>query len=297
MYVQIHMSDAQKRIALAVLFAAGIVSVALFMREGKSPTQQATDTVAVVTQAPERQAIAVIDENDDGVPDWQEALQITEPITVTGNPTAAYVPPETLTEQFALEFFEDMVRANNYGDFGDTPEELVAGASQSLTSQAYDTLLSSADMKTDSDNSPEALTLYGERVAQIMSEKQDPNPDSEAVILERALRLESAAELAKLDSKIEIYTYVLEETKALTAPNSVAKQHLDLLNSYQAMLSDIVAMRNAFNDPMLALLRMKRYEDDTSGLLLAIQNLYTSLQREGAVWGENSAVSALINLE
>jgi len=292
------MTGAQKRIAIAVIFAAGIISTALFLRSDRqAPTTTPTETVAVVRSAPERKAILEEDSNNDGVPDWQEALQKTEPLQVTGEADENYTPPDTLTEQFALDFFENMVRAENYGDFGDSPDELVASAGNNLEQEAYDVLLDTRDIIVTEDNSKQALTVYGESIARIIITAPATEEGNEAAILERALRNQNPDELAKLDSKLEAYRYMLEQTLATPVPSSITKQHLDLANTYKALITDIEAMQDAFADPMMALLRMKRYQDDADGLYASIANLYNALINRGISWPENSVVFSVISID
>lgn len=290
------MSDGQKRIAAAVIFAAGLISVALFMRVESTAPTDATAAVAVAP-APERSPIVVRDSNNDGVPDWQESLQTSEPVTIEATTETTYEPPDTLTEEFALEFFEKMVRAENYGDFGDSPEELVANAGNTLADKAYDTFLGDKDIVIDRDNSKEAMARYGESVAAVIISAPDGSSENEASILERALRNQDPGELEKLETKLVAYQYMLEESKKIAVPSLVKKQHLDLLNTYQALIADLEAMRYAFDDPMMALLRMKRYQDDADGLYASIANVYTVLVNRGAVWSEESIVYSVISLE
>lgn len=290
------MSSEQKRIAGALILGAAVIAGALFIRSGSSATQPSADATILVTAAPERIAIPELDKNGDGVPDWQEALQTTEPLNL-GDSDIDYEPPDTLTEQFAIEFFEGMVRAENYGSFGDTPEELVTSASNRLAQSAYDTLLSEKDIIIKEDSSNEYLTMYGESIARIIQTSPRSINENEAVILERALREQDAAELKQLDEKINAYKFMLEETKKIPAPRLAVKEHLDLLNSYQAMLSDITAMQNSFNDPMATLMRVKRYQDDASGLYISVVNLFTKLLKSGARWEANSVVFTLIGIE
>ncbi|MFT5849374.1 MAG: hypothetical protein ACI9H6_000181 [Patiriisocius sp.] len=291
------MSGSQKRISGAVLASAALIAVTLFITTEKQATQQSAENVAVVTVVPERKAIATADKNQDGVPDWQEALVVTEALSLEETlPSAEYITPETLTEQFALEFFQDVVRAENYGAFGATNEEILANAGDQFGSEALDTLLNASDITVSSDTSVLALSHYGEEVAAITARYPSNNAGNEAVILETALREQNEASLEALDSRIVAYTGILTDTQALPVPASMQKEHLDLLNSYQAILSDITAMRQAFSDPMLALLRMKRYEDDTLGLTVSIINVYTKLIADGAVWDQDSVVFTLIGV-
>ena len=283
------MSESQKRISGALLAGAALIAGALLMRSNAGTHTATLQDAVVVTAAPERKAITTTDENGDGIPDWQEALLITETLDIAST-TTNFEEPDTLTEKFALDFFQDMVRAENYGAFGDTPEELVLSASNKLAAQAVDVLLDTNDILTSPDNSPEALSAYGEAVARITTLYSDPSGENEAVVLERALRDQNPAELVALDSKIEVYKNILQDTKALAAPTSIQKEHLNLLNSYQAVLTDIQAMRNAFTDPMLTLLRMKRYQGDAEGLNTSFSRIFAKLQTAGATWETGSPV-------
>lgn len=287
------MSRSQKKISGALLIGAALIAGALLVRSYTNDGTVTTQDTVVVAAAPQRTAIRVTDTNNDGVPDWQESLLVTGALDMAST-TGDFKEPETLTEKFALSFFQDMVRAENYGAFGDTPEELVLEASNTLAAQAVDVLFTTQDIIVSSDNSPEALSAYGEAVARITTLYPDPSEENAAVILARALRNQSPAELTALDTKIAAFTNILRDTKELTVPTSLQREHLNVLNSYQAVLTDIQAMRNAFTDPMLSLLRMKRYEDDNIGMAISLQNLYQKLVSNGATWDEKSVVTPFL---
>jgi len=287
------MSGAQKRISAAVIFAAALICVALFLRADNSTPSQA-QVVAIVSAAPERNVIAVEDQNGDGVPDWQEALQVTEALAITGEADEHYKAPETLTEQFALEFFQDMVRAENYGAFGDSPDELVASAASTLAGSATDELFAIEDITVTTNTSKETLAVYGEQMAHILFTYSEETAENEADILLQALRNQNKEDLKKLDKKIITYGQYVEETKKVLVPRNLTREHLNVLNSYQALLSDIIAMRNAFDDPMLTLLRMKRYQEDAQGLYASLNILYQKLIDQGATWEPGSAAYSLM---
>ncbi len=293
-----YISHSQKRIIGAILFGTAVIAVALVVK--REPTKLRDITVVngeaiVVTAAPDRQAIPIADTNSDGVPDWQESLQATEALALSST-TETFIAPETLTDQFALEFFEQMVRNENYGEFGKSPEEFVATFSDSLAKEAVDKVIAPNQIVTTNDNSPTTLARYGEAIARVILAHDDTVRENEAVILERALRDNNPEELKKLDGKIDVYTQILNETLSITAPSSVANEHLLLVNAYQAILSDLYAMRDAFNDPMLALLRMKRYQDDASMLATAIAGVANKLISGGASWSPESPMFKIISI-
>lgn len=300
LYIHIYMyiSSSQKRIIGAILLGTTIISTALIIKGEPETLAEVTvvnGEAIVVTAAPDRNPIPIADSNGDGVPDWQEALQVTDALEIRDT-TTTFIPPETLTDQFALEFFEQMVRNQNYGEFGKSPEELVATFSTSLANEAVDEVIGLDRIVTSGDNSPEALAAYGEAVARVILAHDDPSNENEAVILERALRDNNPDELAKLDGKIAVYSSLLKETLVIPAPNSVSREHLILVNAYQAILTDLYAMRDAFADPMLALLRMKRYQEDATTLATAITAIATKLVAGGATWPPSSPVFQIISI-
>lgn len=289
----------QKRLILAILASTAIIATALMLRADDTSVKNSTNTAAnndiVVTTASNRMSIPIADSNNDGVPDWQEALQQTEAIEVSGTPDENFLPPDTLTDQFALEFFEQMVRNENYGEFGTSPDVMVAEFSNSLAREVVDTVIGREGIIITNDNSPAALERYGESIALIILTNSDTLGENEAVILERALRDQNEAELQKLDIKKAVYIKLLKQSLQVPVPSTVATEHLLLINALQALLADITAMRNAFTDPMLTLLRMKRYQDDAAGLYIAITTLFTVLSDSGATWQANSPVFKLIS--
>jgi len=181
------MSKSQKRISGALLAGAALIAGALLIRSYSNTDNVSIKEAVVVVEAPQRSAIKVTDQNGDGVPDWQEALLVSGSLEIAST-TTNFKEPETLTEKFALDFFQDMVRAENYGAFGDTPEELVLEASNELAAHAVDVLFEPSDILTSPNNSLQSLSSYGELVARITTLYVDPSGENEAVVLERALR-------------------------------------------------------------------------------------------------------------
>ncbi len=64
---------------------------------------------------------------------------------------------------------------------------------------------------------------------------------------------------------------------AIPVPRPLLKEHLDLINTYEAVYQDIEAMTLSLEDPVVALLRIRRYAEDALGLRLALENMYDAL--------------------
>jgi len=290
----------QRRIIGAFLVGSALVLFTLLIRPTTAPAVTSGNEIIspVVVADFENRPITIIDSNGDGVPDWEESLQRNSgTLQRDSSITSAYEAPETLTDQFALDLFERMVNGQVYGDFSSTPEEIVAQSSDQLLAQAVDTLITVDDITISNNNSAAALISYGEQVAVIINTYKETSGENEAQILERALATENPAELQKLDAKITTYQNYLKYTQALAVPSSVAAEHLLLINSYLATLNNIIAMRNAFTDPILALVRLKRYQEDADVLFIALIDTYTKLIAGGARWPAGSAVHNVISIQ
>ena len=259
---------------IGVALVVGAYILATFGETNGPQIQDATNAV-VVAPAPERQYIPTQDSDGDGLRDWEEAL-VRDNGTISLTEESEYVPPETLTEQFGIAFLQDTIRAKGYGAFGDSDEVVVQKAVDSLAEQTADTLYTTDDLTITADNSTESIMRYGNRVAMIIIENST-DAENEAVIMQNALTLNDPTMLEDLEPIANTYRTMRDEMLAMEVPSNLAREHLDLLNIFQAILTDVEAMQQAFSDPLLTMMRMKRYPDDAAGLFFALQNMYLAL--------------------
>lgn len=256
---------------------------------------EASSNAVQVTRPLQRPYIDVTDTDGNGIPDWQETLQRSEPLTVP-NATSSYEAPETLTGRFALEFFEQYVRSEQYGEFGASPEELVANSGDILAEQAMDQPITRSQIQIQTDTSVSALAQYGEQIASIINTHSRTDTEPELEIIDRAVRTNDSSELEKLDPIIEVYENILADTLELAVPQSYVTEHLILVNAYQAIRNDIIAMRATFTDPLRSLIRLQRYQDDATALNIGITRLYEQLLADGVSWDQDSSVFELIEI-
>lgn len=289
------------RVVGAFLVGSALVLTAYtFSDFGKKNNARNSGTdprVAVVTaQAPERNYIPVADSNNDGIPDWQEILDGTEPIALDPA-TVDYEEPSTLTDQFARTFFEGYVRDKGYGEFGSSPEEIVANTSVNLQNQALDRLYTFDDIVIGTGNTVEDLKQYGNAIALVNLQNRIPvSTRNEIDIVDEAVASSNADVLQELDVIIESYTNIHDGVKNSAVPPRIAKEHLDYLNALNAVRNDITGMKQAFTDPLYALLRVKRYQDDVAGFYQTILNLQNAILDAGVVYSpDDPAVQVIIN--
>ena len=249
------------------------------------PKQQAA---AKASEPEPRVAITVLDENQNGIEDWRDEFITTEPIVITeSESTVEYEPPTTLTGQLGVNFFQDYFEAKSNGPFGRADEEIINNTIEVLEAQtAYD-LYDTPDITimpaaTDAD-----ILTYANTIALAITNNNIDNIEDELTILKKILedRQPSPADISKLQAIASAYQSMRDQTLATPVPSFLAKAHLDLINSYHAIYNDIEAMVISVEDPALALMRLKRYEDDATALSYALQNMYDGLLPYAALLG------------
>jgi hypothetical protein len=284
------MVDSQKRIAGAFLVGAILVSMAFVIRgnnASRALVQEGTVSIAPRTYIP------IQDDNNDGIPNWQDELTGPEFIEI---PTASstYVEPTTVTGKFAVSFFEKFLRTKVYGVFGGTKEELVANASQELAEKSKDILFTSDDLTVFSSNNTQALLTYSNHVANIIL-AHPTKSESEALILQDALKYDKPEKLEELKPIAQAYTDMVKAMLETPVPSSYVDEHLNLTNAMNAVREDIIGMQKVNEDALYTLVRMKRYEDDVLGLSNTLTTLFDTLYlTDGVRWNEGDKVLLLM---
>ncbi len=280
-----------KPIWAALAVGLVLIAFALFVQKaGTLPDQNGQ--LAVVTSAPERSYVPVVDEDRDGIPDWQQALVRTE-LIATSSLQGEEWNPTTLTEQFSVAFFEEVVSNETYGPLSDTNDEIVTAATEALVQQAVDPLFTAKDITVAGASDTESLRFYGNALADILL-KHPYTGASEMVVLQNALRANNPALLAELAPIENAYRAMVVDMRLLPVPEAYATEHLNLLNSYFAIANDISAMQGVFTDPILAMLRVKRYENDVFGMTQSLISVSNKLVSAGVVYGSEDSMSKLL---
>lgn len=284
------MVDSRTRIAGA--FLIGGTMVILSFIAGNKPHADANGSLAAVT-VPRREHLQTADDDHDGVPNWQEALQNIDPL-ILSKATSTYEAPKTITGKFALQFFEDVIRSKNYGAFGESQEELITRATQELADKATDELFTKKDITTTDLQSPEVLKAYGNHIASIAL-SQKSGEENEAIILQDTVRYNHRERLADLDPIAASYVEMVKLMLETPVPEKYVTQHLNVLNAYNAVREDIHGMQKLYEDPLYTFIRVKRYEDDVRGMSNAVLDLFNTLYLNDNIrWGEQEPASMLV---
>ncbi len=269
----------------ALLCAFFIIGLALYVR---SHEDGGAEGGVIALPAPDRTSLAVPDSDGDGIPDWQNELvkNIIASVSTTSalyDTNATYTPPTTFTGRFAEEFFKDYLVRKGSGETFEDPSALVENAVNSIEASTGASKHSRLDINLISDSETE-VREYANALGAIILAHPTGSTANEAVIFSKALQEQNPGGLDALKPRKEAYEAILRETLLVPVPEPLISTHLDILNAYEAIILDIEAMELAFDDPLLALARLKKYPDDAEAFVRAFKELSSYVTSRGIVY-------------
>ncbi len=236
--------------------------------------------------APIRAAIPVEDTDNNGIEDWRDIFSVAEPVVI-GAPAASYTPPTTVTGRLGVNLFEEFVRAKNYGPFGRTQEEVVTDTVRELARETEQVLYGLNDISILNTWNDTDIKNYANVMGGSILQNSDANLDNELVILTDVIANKNGERIKELSLIAGFYKNMRDQALSTPVPSIFAKEHLDLINVYEALYQDIIAMTTSLEDPAVTLLRIRRYQDDALGLELALQNMYRALEPHAGLFSTN----------
>ena len=255
-----------------------------------TPTPQQGRLEAQAPQQLEaRAALAVTDVDNNGLEDWRDQFVESSPITIIADADDSYTPPDTLTGQVGVAFLQNIITAEGQGSFGRTQEQIIAETIEKISVYGTDTIFDVRNITISQDTSNEAIRAYGNAMADAIVDNSVPGLRNELLILRDVVNEQSEQGAGELNTISKVYADTRDEMIALPVPAQFVKEHLDLINVFHALSNDIKTMSAALDDPMLSLVRLKRYEEDAQGLALALQNFYLALEPYAAAFEQNDS--------
>lgn len=294
------------RVGGALLIGAALIGGAFYIEHhGIANSQAATSPALVVANDTVRSVQTSTDTDGDGIPDWEEELQGSDPLTFTTfasstNPETieeAYIPPTTVTGKFSEVFLEDMIRAGAGREMTEEEKnQLVQRAAQTIKNEIKDTLYTQAQMRVAPSDDLTSLREYGNTVSTII-EKHPAPKEHELAILQRAFQQEDPSILEGLAPIEQGYASMIADMLQVEVPRTLLKEHTDLVNAMSMIREDIGSMQLAFEDPIPALLRTQRYEEDVRGLAYVLINISAALKSRGIIYTSDEPGAFLSNLK
>lgn len=283
--------DAKSKSRILGAFVVGFAIVALtytINSLSRPMTIPSNVQSAAATKAPMRVFVETQDKDNNGLEDWQEEFVKSSPIIISSS-SDDYVLPDTLTGQVGINFFQGFVSSKAAEGMGRSKEQVIADTIESVKPYGSDKIFTVSDITISKDSSPEALRTYANAAAEAIMVNSVPGIENELLLLREVLSTQDAGKLEDLKTLAKVYRGTFNDTLKIPVPQKLAKEHLDLINVYNALANDIDAMTKSTEDPMLSLVRIKRYSQDVEGLSLALKNLYTSLEPYASVFNKDDS--------
>ncbi len=268
--------------------AVGIVIIlgALNVSSAKSNTLSGS---VIVAAAPERGYIESKDSDGDGVKDWEEDLGVhfTE---VTPNESSSslsgtkttYTPPTTLTGKFSEAFFKDYLNGKVKGEDFTHPENFINNAVVAVEKNTQSAKHSRLEL-TIIPSSFEVVDTYGNELSTLMSANASHVGD-EIEILKSALDKHDPTLLKPLEPLMNMYTNTIAGALLMHVPDSVVDEHIAFLNACESLATDIYAMKISFDDPLYAIARVQKYNEDKKALYLSLKNISLAIKTTGVTY-------------
>jgi hypothetical protein len=212
------------RILGAFVVGAGLIGLSYYSAVDSNQMNLLDPANTVVAgSGPERSYIAIQDSNNNNIPDWRENLKEVKTISFpTATSTATYTVPDTLTAEFAIDLFQDLIRKDAYAPFGGTREEIIAEAEEKILAAGSDKLFVERDITIIKDYSNEDLKAYGNKVAEIAQiHSISSEIENEAVITRNAVVKSDPKLLEPLGLIEESYQGMLDQMLLLPVPESL----------------------------------------------------------------------------
>lgn len=259
----------------------GVVYVYVNFGEVRTSRTATSDTAALTVQA--REPIEVTDRDNNGIEDWKDAILDKQPTLARTTADAAeqYTLPETLTGQMSINLLQEMISGKIYGPITDgNPEDIISELVDQTMLKTNDRLYYTSDLNV-SVNTTGAIYDYANQAALIMEKHNVDGSDDELTILNDALQNNDPARLDDLTVLVQAYTNMRNEFLNLPVPPALAAEHLDLINIINAIQNDIAGMQLVFDDPAVALIRIRQYESHAESFAYALQNIALALEKYG----------------
>ncbi len=272
------MTIEQRRIAGASLVGVALILGALVIKNfggggSQYPTTAAVTTKTMPTTIPERDFITVTDSNGDGVEDWREEFVMQAPIELpAGTSSVAFTMPTTVTDQVGIQLFETLIRSKANNIPTQSNEDIAIRTAGKIQGLAQDTLYTTSDVTVISTD-PVSIRRYGNTMGQSMI-NHNVKSEGELEIMYQAVQTNDAEAIKKLEPLAEMYKKLRDDALATPVPDRFVAEHVLLINAYHAMYRNLSDFQLVFDDPIVALLRIKRYQDDATALGIALNRMY-----------------------
>jgi hypothetical protein len=196
-----------------------------------------------------------------------------QPLILSTSSSSEYILPDTLTAQAGIELLENVIRSKQNEPFGKSQEEIALDLIGMVEESASDALYDKNDIVNIENYTTDDIKKFFNESMEIQYLGESTGGVSELTLLTQYLEgdLEAQKLLAK---KARNFLLRRDATLKLPVPKIFSEEHLGLLNVYNALYINIESMAELETDPLLTLARLKRHQDDATGLVSTLDQYF-----------------------
>jgi len=277
---------------LGLILTAVVIIFLLSRLESKKETFQQKNLV--LNKNPTLKDIIEKDSDNDGLPDWEEALWGTDPnlkdtngdgisdlIEITQKKKNLQInssPKEQVselneTEVFARNLFTTVAALKQAGQFNEkSVADLSAAFTQSILENSLTDAFALSDLKKVA-STKENNQAYLENINKLTENYRHFNLGSELEILGNAVQKKDEKDVAQLKDMGEAYQKFGAELSKIEVPEEIAENHLVMVNSAIKMGGALVNLAQVFTNPLNAIKYLPAYKQASEDFQKSIDDL------------------------
>ncbi len=286
---------------IAIVCIAVIVGLFIFFRISSSEKFTAKNTNSLATSKLTLNELMQKDSDGDGVLDWEEALWGTDknkPATFNGVPDATYIENKkkelkiedsvnqqnlTETDKFAREFFSAFTAMKDSGQVdSNTINNFSSALGQKIVNPTLVDNYTQNDVLVNNDNSDNNKKSYYAEIKKLFKSYQSSGIGDELDIVSNNLTTNSTGvasddQSGKLNEIADAYQEFAKKAMGMSVPDSLAKYHLQIVNSANNTGISVRNMAKITTDPIVGLSGLSQYQKYSDDLVGAVAGLEAAM--------------------
>lgn len=261
-----------KNIIATLVLCIGVITSIWLIQKTKTDTSHKNTTVTSLSTINSHK-----NESDIANKNWEEILgTISKKDQVALDLSQNNTEDTTLTSALAIDVFSKyLLVANQSG--GITTDEANNISTNVLSSFEYNNtgkvIYTSTNLKILKISDLNTVKNYYLSIRQKFTDRALATKEDPIKILNEALVTEKDTDFSKLNPFILTYRGVIADLLSTNVPSDAVKIHLDLINAYSGILSDLESMRAIILDPIKGIAGISQYQQDQINLESALLNI------------------------
>lgn len=128
------------------------------------------------------------------------------------------------------------------------------------------------DIIITENNNENSIREYKKQLRE-MGKKYEDTYENEITVVNNTLITENSQELEKLNAAISTYKNMIKDLLTITTPSNLAQTHLNIINTYSALIDSVEKMKEILKDPIIGIAGILQYQRDSKNLIIIAAEL------------------------